>query len=122
MTARHKTGVDVSVPIPGRVAQELLGVMNANVDYIFWSGKGEPESATKNWAKFYLAPLFAAAQIECAGHMMSHRLRDTFAVHLLQKGVPLEDVSNALGHMWTTPQSAITPRGLRGGRTGWTFL
>ena len=27
-----------------------------------------------------------------------HRLRDTFAVRLLTKGVPLEDVSKLLGH------------------------
>src|SRR5215472_3736119 len=75
-TARHKTGVNVSVPIPGHVAKELLTVLNGNTEYIFWSGKGEAESATKNWAKYYIAPLFAAAKIECAGHMMSHRLRD----------------------------------------------
>ena len=99
VTARHKTGVSVSVPVPEAVAQELLAVLNGNVEYIFWSGKGEAESATKNWAKYYIAPLFAAAKIDCAGHMMSHRLRDTFAVDLLQKGVPLEDVSKALGHM-----------------------
>jgi len=99
VTARHKTGVDVSVPIPEDVAKELLAVLNGNADYIFWSGKGEAESVTKNWAKYYIAPLFTAAKIECAGHMMSHRLRDTFAVDLLQKGVPLEDVSKALGHM-----------------------
>jgi site-specific recombinase XerD len=30
--------------------------------------------------------------------MLSHRLRDTFAVDLLQKGVPLEEVSKLLGH------------------------
>jgi integrase/recombinase XerD len=99
VTARHKTGVHVSVPIPEAVAKELLALANGNPDYLFWSGKGEAESATKNWAKYYIAPLFAAAKIQCEGHMMSHRLRDTFAVDLLQKGVPLEDVSKALGHM-----------------------
>jgi integrase/recombinase XerD len=99
VTSRHKTGTHVSVPIPEVVAKELLAALNGNADYIFWSGNGEAESATKNWAKYYIAPLFAAARIECAGHMMSHRLRDTFAVDLLQKGVPLEDVSKALGHM-----------------------
>jgi integrase/recombinase XerD len=31
-------------------------------------------------------------------HMRAHRLRDTFAVDLLQKGVPLEEVSKLLGH------------------------
>jgi integrase/recombinase XerD len=30
--------------------------------------------------------------------MRSHRLRDTFAVDLLEKGVPLEEVSKLLGH------------------------
>ena len=30
--------------------------------------------------------------------MMSHRLRDMFAVDLLQKGIPLEEVSKLLGH------------------------
>ncbi len=30
--------------------------------------------------------------------MKSHRLRDTFAVDLLEKGVPLEEVSKLLGH------------------------
>jgi site-specific recombinase XerD len=30
--------------------------------------------------------------------MMSHRLRDTFAVEMLQKGIPLEEVSKLLGH------------------------
>ncbi|HMG88183.1 MAG TPA: tyrosine-type recombinase/integrase [Terracidiphilus sp.] len=33
-----------------------------------------------------------------SGHMVSHRLRDTFAVDLLTKGVPLEEVSKLLGH------------------------
>jgi len=99
VTSRHKTGTHVSVPIPERAAKELLTALNGNPHYIFWSGKGEAESATKNWAKYYIAQLFKAAGIECEGHMMSHRLRDTFAVDLLQKGVPLEDVSKALGHM-----------------------
>jgi site-specific recombinase XerD len=30
--------------------------------------------------------------------MVSHRLRDTFAVDLLTKGVPMEEVSKMLGH------------------------
>jgi DNA-binding transcriptional MerR regulator len=30
--------------------------------------------------------------------MLSHRLRDTFAVDLLEKGVPLEEVSKLLAH------------------------
>jgi len=30
--------------------------------------------------------------------MVSHRLRDTFAVSMLERGVPIGDVSKALGH------------------------
>jgi integrase/recombinase XerD len=98
VTARQKTGTHVSVPIPLDVAQELLTVPNSNPEYVFWSGEGEEESITKNWAKYYIAPLFKAAKIPNDGHMMSHRLRDTFAVDLLEKGVPLEEVSKLLGH------------------------
>jgi integrase/recombinase XerD len=98
VTARQKTGVPVSVPIPPDIAQELLAVANGNAQYVFWSGKGEEESATKNWAKYYIAPLFRAAEIPNQGHMMSHRLRDTFAVDMLENGVPLEEVSKLLGH------------------------
>lgn len=98
VTARQKTGVPVSVPVPPDVAQELLTVANGNPNYVFWSGKGEEESITKNWAKYYIAPCFKAAKIPNDGHMMSHRLRDTFAVDLLEKGVPLEEVSKLLGH------------------------
>lgn len=98
VTARQKTGTHVSVPIPPDVAKEILAVINGNERYVFWSGNGEEESVTKNWAKYYIAPVFKAAGLAGEGHMMSHRLRDTFAVELLKKGVPLEEVSKALGH------------------------
>ena len=45
-----------------------------------------------------IAPAFNAAKITSAGYMVSHRLRDTFAVDLLEKGVPMEEVSRLLGH------------------------
>jgi integrase/recombinase XerD len=98
VTARQKTGTHVSVPIPPDVAKEALKVLNGNERYVFWSGKGEEESITKNWMKYYIAPCFKAARLAGEGHMMSHRLRDTFAVELLSKGVPLEEVSKLLGH------------------------
>jgi site-specific recombinase XerD len=86
------------VPIPPAIAQELLAVPNANAKYLFWSGNGEEESITKSWAKYYIVPAFTAAKVTNGGHMRSHRLRDTFAVDLLEKGVPLEEVSKLLGH------------------------
>lgn len=98
VTARQKTGVNVSVPIPDDLARELLEVLNGNPRYFFWSGKGKPDTPRTVWARKFIAPLFEAAKIEGDGHMKSHRLRDTFAVDLLQKGIPLEDVSKLLGH------------------------
>jgi len=98
VTARQKTGTHVSVPIPPDVAQELLRVANGNPKYVFWSGNGAEETVTKTYQFRYLAPLFRAARFTNHGHMVSHRLRDTFAVDLLQKGVPLEEVSKLLGH------------------------
>lgn len=98
VTARQKTGTHVSVPIPPDVAEELLTVLNGNPEYVFWSGQGEEETITKSWSKLYLAPLFKAAKLSSNGYLKSHRLRDTFAVDLLEKGVPLEEVSKLLGH------------------------
>lgn len=99
-TKRAKTGTPVSIPIPHAVAEELLEArkLNDNQEYFFWSGKGNPQSATSNWGQRYIAPIFKAAGIVSDGNMLSHRLRDTFAVDLLEKGVPMEEVSRLLGH------------------------
>lgn len=97
---RCKTGTPVSNPIPSPVAEEMISAhtLNSNPLYFFWSGSGKPQSATSNWGQRYIAPVFKAAGIESNGHMVSHRLRDTFAVDLLGKGVPMEEVSKLLGH------------------------
>ena len=97
VTKRAKTGTPVAVPIPRDVAEGLLE-LPASGDYFFWSGRGLPQSATSNWGQRYIAPVFKAAQVESEGNMLSHRLRDTFAVDLLEKGVPMEEVSRLLGH------------------------
>ena len=56
----------VAVPLPPDVAREVSAVANGNATYVFWSGVGDEESATKNWAK-YLARLFDDAKIT-SGH------------------------------------------------------
>jgi integrase/recombinase XerD len=99
VTARQKTGTDVSVPIPKDVADELLHISKRNPTYIFSPDENlTADAITKSWRKYLIAPVFKAAKIEKGGSMVSHRLRDTFAVDLLSKGVPLEEVSKLLGH------------------------
>ena len=98
ITKRQKTGVPVAIPIPAEVGRNLEQVQNGNSEYFFWSGVGKVQSATSNWGQRFIAPVFKAAGIVSEGHMLSHRLRDTFAVSLLEKGVPMEEVSKLLGH------------------------
>ncbi len=96
VTVRQKTGTDVSVPLPTEVAEEILATPSPNPEYIFWTGS-QGRSQVIMWGSRYVRPLFEAAGVR-SGHMVSHRLRDTFAVDLLTKGVPLEEVSKLLGH------------------------
>ena len=95
VTKRTKTDTHVSVLIPPDVAEEVLAVANGNPRYLFWNtGQGTERTVTTNWSDD-LRRLFRAAGLP-EGH--PHQLRDTFAVGLLQEGVPLEEVSKALGH------------------------
>jgi integrase/recombinase XerD len=97
VTNRQKTGTHVSVLIPPDVAAEVIAAMklNKNPKYAFWNtGTGKPQTAVTNW-QHDLRQAFRAAGME-DGH--PHQLRDTFAVALLEQGVPLEEVSKLLGH------------------------
>ena len=97
VTSRQKTGTHVSVLIPPFVADEVRVAMklNSNPTYIFWNtGNGKVQTAVTNW-QHDLRQTFKAAGM-LGGH--PHQLRDTFAVRLLEKGLPLEEVSKLLGH------------------------
>jgi integrase len=97
VTSRQKTGTHVSVAIPEDVAAEVKAAMelNEHPQYAFWNtGTGKPQTAVTNW-QHDLRHVFRAAGMP-EGH--PDQLRDTFAVALLEKGVPLGDVSRALGH------------------------
>lgn len=88
-----KTGTPVYLPLP-EVLLRALDMIPADTPYYFWTGRCKPKTAISDW-QCKLAELFSKAKVE-SGH--AHRFRDTFAVELLLKGVPIERVSRLLGH------------------------
>lgn len=97
---RRKTGEHLYIPIPKDLAEELLAVVNGNSEYVFWN-KQKGDSSEYRQAGYMgelIAKAFEDAGVQSEGHMISHRLRATFAVDLLRKGIPLEHVSKLLGH------------------------
>jgi integrase/recombinase XerD len=109
VTSRQKTGTHVSVPLPPDVAEEVIAVMDLceHKDYIFWNRTdGKPKAAVDVWERAFKRAFNAAGMPN--GH--SHQLRDTFTVGLLQRGVPLEEVSKLLGHTSIkTTEKSYTP-------------
>jgi integrase len=89
-----KTGTPVYVPLPDFVLTALEAVPKISEKYFFWTGESKVDSATGDWQRT-LKGVFKQAGIP-DGH--AHRFRDTFAVGLLQAGVPMERVSVLLGH------------------------
>jgi integrase/recombinase XerD len=65
--------------------------LNCHPEYIFWKWS---KAAADVWERAFKRAFNAAGMP--SGH--SHQLRDTFAVNLLQRGIPLEEVSKLLGH------------------------
>src|ERR1035437_2664962 len=97
VTSRQKTGTHVSVPIPTDVAEDILAACD-HPTYLLWQNTKDGTSRQAGHStSIAITKVFARAGIR-SGHMKSHRLRDTFAVDLLQKGVPIQDVSKMLGH------------------------
>lgn len=90
----EKTGTDVFVPLPPVVTEALGKLETHSSGRYFSTGNAKPQTARANWSR-YLDTLFDLADIQ-DGH--SHRFRDTFAVSLLEQGVPIETVSMLLGH------------------------
>jgi integrase/recombinase XerD len=95
---RIKTKSAVVLPLPKALGDELIeaGKLADSPIYLFQKQgmEGVSSGSKRRWVDFF-AKAFAKAG-QPGGH--SHQLRDTFAVDLLVKGVPLEEVSKALGH------------------------
>lgn len=97
-TSRQKTGTHVSVLLPPDVSAELKPLTEAHPVYVLFPESSiDFEDIAKTYTSRYIRPAFEAAGIPCTGHMVSHRLRDTFAVYLLNKGMGIEGVARALG-------------------------
>jgi integrase/recombinase XerD len=87
-----KTGTDVRVPLPSIALDALAAIPSAGL--YFWSGQGKKKSCVEDYQRAF-KKLYTLAKVE-NGH--AHRWRDTFAVELLLKRVPIADVAVLLGH------------------------
>ena len=90
---QEKTKHPVWGPLPKHVVQAIAECDEGD-EYFIYRNVGKPKSAITEWQQ-RLKLVYTMAGIN-DGH--SHRLRDTFSVELLQKGVTLETVSMLLGH------------------------
>jgi len=90
---QEKTKHPVWVPLPKNVIEAIAECDEGN-EYYFYRNIGKPKSAITEWQQ-RLKLVYTMAGV-ADGH--SHRLRDTFSVELLQKGISLETVSMLLGH------------------------
>jgi len=89
-----KTGTPVYVPLPDFVLAALEAVPRISGRFFFWTGESKIDSATGDWQRT-LKGVFEQVGIPDG---YAHRFRNTFAVGLLQAGVPMERVSVLLGH------------------------
>lgn len=90
---QEKTKHHVSIPLSEKVTDALKACEEGN-EYYFYNQIGKPKSCITEWQQ-RLKLVYNMAGVK-GGH--SHRLRDTFSVDLLSKGVPLDVVSKLLGH------------------------
>ena len=87
-----KTGTPVRLPLHPDALAALDRIQTYH--YYFWSGDGKTKSCVGDYQRAFKR-LYELAEVE-NGH--AHRWRDTFAVELLLKRVPIADVSVLLGH------------------------
>jgi integrase/recombinase XerD len=87
-----KTEADVRIPLHPEVTAALRLIQTEN--YYFWSGISTKKSCVGDYQQVFkkLYNLAKAAN----GH--AHRWRDTFAVELMLRRVPICDVAVLLGH------------------------
>jgi integrase len=89
-----KTNEPVTIPMHPELRAALDAIPPNSSGYYFTTGQCALATATDNWRRRF-EKVFKAAGIE-GGH--PHRFRHTFAVDLLLRGVPIDQVSVLLGH------------------------
>jgi integrase len=99
---QQKTGTPVYVPVPDVVIRALNALPGR--EYVFWSGNGGLKSAIEDYRRAFAS----LARIAGVRKFHFHRLRDSFAVSLLERGVDIETVAVLPGHS----SSAITRKHL----------
>jgi integrase len=95
----QKASTKVQIPLPAEVVHALSIMTPYEGGYYFWKRRTEGSDANTPVSNYTgaLINVFERAGIK-RNHKLSHRFRNTFAVDLLTKGVPLETVSIMLGH------------------------
>jgi site-specific recombinase XerD len=98
-----KSSTDVQIPLPPELmdAIKLLEIYDGG--FLFWNRRSEGSDSQTPLHNFsaLIAKVMKKAGVRLAGKL-AHRFRNTFAVGLIEKGVPLETVSLMLGHQSVT--------------------
>jgi integrase/recombinase XerD len=100
----HKTKVAVWVPLPKNVLNALKECDEGDEHYFY-----NPGTKLKTWTNEWeerMKKIFVIAGVP-SGH--SHQLRDTFAVSILEAGVPLETVAVLLGNTLKVAEKHYAP-------------
>ena len=91
---RAKTGELVLCELPSPVVEALARIARPDWAHFFWTGTSRPKTVTNYWRE-RLKEIAGKALVP---GFKPHRLRATFAVQLLLRGVAMQDVSTLLGH------------------------
>lgn len=100
----RKASTPVQVPLHPELKAALAELTPYEGGYLFWNRRKEGAQTRTPVLNFgsLIAKIFRAADISADVHHVSHMLRNTFGVDLLEKSVPLETVSLMLGHQSVT--------------------
>jgi len=93
MLRARKNRAEINIPLPAEVLTELQSLDRYDGGFYFWTGEGKPETAAGNYRRT-LRDFGRHCEVP---DLHPHRLRDTFAVRLLQSGVSLDRTARALG-------------------------